>query len=106
MADIVTRQGQTYDLGVTVDDASATDVTLDVWSEDEIIITSSATFVNKEATIEVGIIDDPVGTYDALVTVNYSDGKVDILPLQDSCLGDNACEFLTFEICEGKPGDS
>lgn len=106
MSDITVRQGQTFELPVKVDDASATDVTLDVWNEDGTIITATANFVNKEATIEGGVIVDEVGDYSALVTINYSDGAIDILPLQTGCSDGNPCKFLTFQICEGLPETS
>lgn len=105
MSDFIARQGQTYQLPVTVDDDSAETVMIDVWNDDGIILTTTTNFLNKEATLDLGVITDDIGIYSALVTVTYSDGSIDILPLQVGC-GDDNCKFLTFQICEGIPEGS
>lgn len=93
--DISVRQGETFQLPITVDDETALTVTLKVWGDTE-IINETANFVDGEATIDTGVITQDIGDYNYSVTVTYSDGTIDILP--DNC--DN-CEFPSFEICEG-----
>lgn len=96
MSKISVRQGETFQLPVTVDDETAVSVNLKVWG-DTTIIDETESFVNGEATIDAGVINQPVGEYNWLVTTTYSDGFIEILPDNDC----SDCEAPIFEICEG-----
>ena len=95
MIKITTRQNETFQLPVTIDDESAKTVTLKVWGATE-IINEAMDFVDGAATIDVGIVTYPIGTYHYSITVEYLDGVIDILPdsIRDG-------EFPEFEIYSG-----
>lgn len=102
MNKITVRQGETFQLPVTIDDDSAESVALKVWSDSEIINVEEV-FVSGEATIDAGLITDEIGEYSYSITITYSDGAIDILPDVNNC---SSCEFPIFEICQGSMGTS
>lgn len=97
MDKITVRQGETFQLPITIDDESAETVQLKVWGDSE-IISETESFINGEATIDAGIIEDSAGTYSYSITVTYSDDAIDILPDVADC---EDCSYPVFEICEG-----
>lgn len=103
MNKISVRQGETFQLPVEIDDASAQTVQLLVWDDSNTIIDETVSFSDGKATVDAGIIIAPVGIYSYSVTITYSDGVVDILPDVNEC---TECEFPVFEVCEGNPEES
>lgn len=99
------KQGETYQLPVTIDDDSALTATLNVWDDNSTIITVTDNFVDGEVTLDAGIITQPTGDYSYSVTIEYSDGTIDILPDSKEC-DEEECEFPTLTICPGTPEDS
>lgn len=97
MSKISVRQNETFQLPITVDDETAETVTLKVWGDTE-EINETASFVDGEATIDVGIVTAPVGVYSYSITVSYTDDVVDILPDVSNC---SDCSFPEFEVCSG-----
>lgn len=104
MDKITVRQNETFQLPVTIDDDTAVDVTLTVWNDEGVIISEPADFVNGEATIDAGIITQPIGIYEYSLDITFSTGEIDTLPDVTNCAGD--CSFPEFEICEGTPEES
>lgn len=103
MNKISVRQGETFQLPVEIDDASALTVQLLVWNDTTTIIDETVNFTEGKATVDAGLISAPVGVYSYSVTITYSDGVVDILPDVNEC---TECEFPIFEVCEGNPEES
>ena len=103
MDKISIRQGETFQLPVEIDDASAQSVKLLVWNDTTTIIDETVSFSDGKATIDAGLISAPVGLYNYSVTITYSDGVVDILPDVNDC---TECDFPIFEVCEGNPEGS
>lgn len=98
------RQGETFQLPIENDDLSATTVQFVAWNDDGRIIDEIENFIitgDKTVATISKVVNDPLGTYNYLIIVTYSDGNIDKLPDPDECDGD--CELPELIICEAEP---
>lgn len=94
------RQGETLEMTGRTNDSTAETVTLTVWDATGVKLTVPATFVDGRATVEAGIVALPIATYFYSLTVEYIDGKIDILPDSETCSGVD-CAFPELKVCSG-----
>lgn len=95
------RQGEYFELTGRTNDPTVTTATLKVWDDTGIKLTSTGTFVDKKVTIDAGIIVLPIKEYSYSLTIEYVDGKPDILPNPDRCDGSSDCGFPKLTVCSG-----
>lgn len=104
MADNITiRQGETLELYVQIDDPQAHLVKLLVAKPDlPPIITEIAYFTTlngvRSAMITSDNTDHPIGDYEYMFVIIYTDDVVEKLPDSDCC--DDECDLPTFTICK------
>ena len=98
------RQGETFQLPIENDDLSASTVQFIAWNDGGRIIDEIENFTvngsKTQATITT-IANDPLGIYNYLIIITYSDGSIDKLPDPDECDGD--CELPELIICGAEP---
>lgn len=103
MDDIVVRKGEVFDISIIADDNSATTVTFTASKDNAVTINETESFVENpetelmEATIRIDTGSLALGDHSYTLTMNYSDGAVDILPDPDECAG--GCDLPTLTIC-------
>lgn len=85
MNNISIRQGETFEVGIRADDSSAVSVRFQVAKDDVIHIDETATFLEKKASIRTNETDLPLGEYEYMITVVYSDGFIEMLPDPEKC---------------------
>jgi hypothetical protein len=103
MTDLSIRQGETLEFNVQNDDLSAETIVLTVRNDDEgIVIQETATFSTVDgkrvAVITTNDTVIPLGDYEYMFKVTYSDGSIDKMPDTDCDAED--CSFPTITICE------
>lgn len=104
--DIKVRRGETLELSVTADDLTADTVRLVVSNDAEGIIideTESFSTVDDERVATISTTDTvhPLGDYEYMLVVEYSDGFIEKLPDAVDCDEDEAdCSLPTLTICE------
>ena len=102
--DISIRQGETLQIPITADDTSAVSVRFQAAQDGVVYIDEEENFTIVDgkavATISTQNTTLPVGEYEYMLTITYSDGVIDKLPDPQNCDGD--CSLPALNICEGE----
>jgi len=95
------RQGETLELTVSIDDLTAQTVRFIAEDDNGIIIDETENFstsgTKRVATIETNDTNHPLGAYEYMLVVTYSDGAIEKLPDVTDC---TECELPTLTICK------
>ena len=100
MDTISIRQGETLQLPIEADDSSAVSVQFQVVKDNIIYLDETENFVDGKATIFSNDTLLEIDEYYYIVTIEYSDGAIDILPDPSDCDGED-CDFPAFIVCKG-----
>lgn len=97
------RQGATFEITLTDTDLTAETATLTISNESGVQETDTQPFVEVGGKMAVTLTIDtlalPLGDYDYMYTLTYTDGRVVKLPDVANC-DDDSCGLPAFIVCE------